>query len=90
MFAVLLGFFGTFVQDLWTGKAFGGGPIEALIRLVNQDNLIKPLEFGHGRHRCQDRQVRRQHFPHDHPRVVRRLARFFRAGSGERVCRIQL
>jgi hypothetical protein len=48
MFAVLLGFFGTFVQDLWTGKAFGGGPIEALIRLVNQDNLVKPLEFGVG------------------------------------------
>jgi ABC-type transport system involved in multi-copper enzyme maturation permease subunit len=48
MFAVLLGFFGTFVQDLWTGKAFGGGPVEALIRLVNQDNLVKPLEFGAG------------------------------------------
>ena len=46
--AVLLGFFGQFVRDLWTGEAFGGGPIEALIRLVNQDNLIKPLEFGAG------------------------------------------
>jgi hypothetical protein len=46
--AVLLGFFGSFVRDLWSGEAFGGGPIEALIRLVNQDNLVKPLEFGTG------------------------------------------
>ncbi|NLX53569.1 MAG: ABC transporter permease [Planctomycetaceae bacterium] len=46
MFAVLLGFFGSFVQDLWTGKAWGGGPIEALIRLVNQDNVVTPLQFG--------------------------------------------
>ncbi|MHB8969838.1 MAG: ABC transporter permease [Pirellulaceae bacterium] len=46
--SVLLGFFGKFVQDLWSGQAFGGGPIEALIRLVNQDNLLNPLEFGTG------------------------------------------
>ncbi len=46
--AVLLGFFGEFVRDLWSGTAFGGGPVEALIRLVNQDNVVKPLEFGAG------------------------------------------
>ena len=46
MSAVLLGFFGKFVQQLWTGEAFGGGPIEALIRLVTQDNIVTPLEFG--------------------------------------------
>ena len=46
--AVLLGFFGQFIRDLWTGTAFGGGPVEALIRLVNQDNMVKPLEFGAG------------------------------------------
>lgn len=46
--SVLLGFFGQFVQNLWSGKAFGGGPLEAMIRLVNQDNLTKPLEFGAG------------------------------------------
>ena len=46
--AVLLGFFGSFVRELWSGEAFGGGPVEALIRLVNQDNLVKPLEFGTG------------------------------------------
>lgn len=46
--AVILGFFGQFVQGLWTGKEFGGGPIEALIRLIGQDNLTSPLEFGAG------------------------------------------
>ncbi|MHB8862475.1 MAG: ABC transporter permease [Pirellulaceae bacterium] len=44
--AVLLGFFGKFVRDMWSGEAFGGGPIESLIRLVNQDNIVMPLEFG--------------------------------------------
>ncbi len=44
--AVLLGFFGQFVQGLWSGQTVGGGPIEALIRLVSQDNLTSPLEFG--------------------------------------------
>ncbi len=46
--AILLGYFGSFVQDLWSGEAFGGGPIESLIRLINQDNVVKPLEFGTG------------------------------------------
>jgi hypothetical protein len=36
------------VGELWSGEAFGGGPIEALIRLVNQDNVVSPLEFGTG------------------------------------------
>ncbi len=48
MSAILLGFFGQFVSDLWSGVAFGGGPIESLIRLVNQDNMVVPLEFGAG------------------------------------------
>ena len=42
-----------------------------LIRLVNQDNLVKPLEFGAGEIGVQDRQVRRQCLPDDRPRVVR-------------------
>lgn len=46
--AVLLGFFRQFVSDLWTGEAFGGGPIEALIRLVRQDNMVTTLQFGTG------------------------------------------
>lgn len=46
--AILLGFFGTFVREMWTGEAYGGGPVESLIRLVNQDNVMTPLEFGTG------------------------------------------
>ncbi len=46
--SIMLGFFGQFVRDLWTGVAFGGGPIESMIRLVTQDNMTKPLEFGAG------------------------------------------
>ncbi len=48
VFTIVLGFFGWFVTDLLTGKAYGGGPVEALIRLLNQDNLVQPLEFGTG------------------------------------------
>jgi hypothetical protein len=51
--AVLLGFFGSFVQDLYSGEAFGGGPVESIIRLVNQDNVVKPLEFGAGEYGVQ-------------------------------------
>jgi hypothetical protein len=46
MSAVVIGFFGQFVRDLWTGEAVGGGPIESLIRLVTQDNMMTPLDFG--------------------------------------------
>ncbi|MBM4091669.1 MAG: ABC transporter permease [Planctomycetes bacterium] len=45
---ILLGFFGGFVSELRTGEAFGGGPIEATIRLARQDNLVKPLEVDLG------------------------------------------
>ena len=84
--AVLLGFFGNFVQELWTGEAFGGGPIESLIRLVNQDNVVKPLEFG-----TSDIGVRIVQFLDNillthHACAGGRPARFLRVGSGERVC----
>lgn len=46
--AVMLGFFGQFVRDLWSGEAFGGGPVESLIRLVNQDAMTTELDFGTG------------------------------------------
>ncbi len=48
MSSVVLGFFNFFVSDMWSGKAFGGGPIEALIRLVTQSNLTSPLELSGG------------------------------------------
>jgi len=46
MAAVLLGFVGQFVTDLWSGKAFGGGPIEAFVRLVTQANLVQELDVN--------------------------------------------
>jgi ABC-type transport system involved in multi-copper enzyme maturation permease subunit len=42
--AVGLGFFGQFVRDVASGVQMGGGPIESLIRLVLQQNLMTDLE----------------------------------------------
>jgi len=41
---LLLGFFGDFMYQLATGKTYGGGPVESLIRLVTQANVISELE----------------------------------------------
>lgn len=46
--SVTLGFFGQFVRDLWTGEALGGGPVESLVRLVTQANMITELQLGGG------------------------------------------
>ncbi|MFW6170681.1 MAG: ABC transporter permease [Planctomycetota bacterium] len=43
--AVTLGFFGQFVRELWTGEAEGGGPVESLIRLVSQENMVQALQL---------------------------------------------
>lgn len=43
---VLLGFVGHFATELLTGEAFGGGPIEATVRLVTQANLVQALEVN--------------------------------------------
>lgn len=43
--SVALGFFGQFVRELWTGEAVGGGPVESLIRLVTQENMIQALQL---------------------------------------------
>ncbi len=45
---VVLGNFRDFVLSLWSGEAYGGGPLESMIRMVRQDNVVKPLEFGTG------------------------------------------
>ena len=42
--AVVLGFFGQFVRDVYTGAAHGGGPIESLIRMITQQNITTDLE----------------------------------------------
>jgi hypothetical protein len=44
--AILLGYFGQFVREMWTGEAFGGGPVESLVRLVTQANMIVELDVN--------------------------------------------
>jgi hypothetical protein len=43
--AILLGFFSNFVSGIWTGETYGGGPVESLIRLVTQENVMQQLEL---------------------------------------------
>ena len=43
---VLAGLFSAYMVDLATGKVFGGGPFEAFLRLVNQQNLVQELDQG--------------------------------------------
>jgi ABC-type transport system involved in multi-copper enzyme maturation permease subunit len=43
---VLLGFVGQYIRDLWTGETVGGGPIEATVRIVTQENMVVPLDIG--------------------------------------------
>lgn len=43
---VLLGFFREFFVGVATGTEYGGGPVESLIRLVTQQNVISPLKAG--------------------------------------------
>jgi hypothetical protein len=45
---ITLGFFREFFINVATGKQVGGGPIESLVRLVTQKNLITGLEEGVG------------------------------------------
>jgi len=41
---ILLGFFRDFFVEVATGTSYGGGPVESLVRLVTQMNVISPLE----------------------------------------------
>ena len=43
---VLLGFFRQFFVDVATGTEYGGGPIESLVRIVTQQNVMSPLKAG--------------------------------------------
>jgi hypothetical protein len=45
---ITLGFFRDFFVNVATGKQVGGGPVESLVRLVTQKNLITGLEEGLG------------------------------------------
>lgn len=44
--AIALGFFGQFVRDIAMGAQYGGGPIESLIRIVTQNNVMTDLEMN--------------------------------------------
>ncbi|HEX5104903.1 MAG TPA: ABC transporter permease [Pirellulaceae bacterium] len=44
--AIVLGFFGQFVRDVASGAMMGGGPIESLIRIITQQNVMNELEVG--------------------------------------------
>jgi len=48
MGVLLGGFFGDFMQRLAMGETYGGGPIESLIRMVNQQNVMSELNPGLG------------------------------------------
>jgi len=41
---ILLGFFRDFFMEVATGTSYGGGPVESLVRLVTQMNVISPLD----------------------------------------------
>ncbi|MCA9230319.1 MAG: ABC transporter permease [Planctomycetales bacterium] len=43
---VVLGFFREFFVGVATGTEYGGGPVESLVRLITQMNVISPLEAG--------------------------------------------
>ena len=43
---ILLGFFRTFFVGVATGTEYGGGPIESLVRLVTQKNVMIKLDPG--------------------------------------------
>lgn len=44
--AIVVGFFGKFILGVASGTIEGGGPVEALIRIVTQNNLSSDLEIG--------------------------------------------
>lgn len=43
---LLLSSFSQFIYDLATGTNMGGGPVESMIRMVQQDNVVQALEPG--------------------------------------------
>jgi ABC-type transport system involved in multi-copper enzyme maturation permease subunit len=46
VFTICMGYFGQFVVDVATYKAPGGGPIESMIRIFRQMNLVTRFEEG--------------------------------------------
>lgn len=50
---ITLGFFREFFLNVALGKQVGGGPVESLVRLVTQKNMIERLEDSFGTHLMQ-------------------------------------
>jgi len=48
MFIYVGGFFQDFIRDLAEGKNTGGGPMESLVRMVNREALVTPLQSTPG------------------------------------------
>jgi len=44
--AVVLGFFGQFVRGISSGEIYGGGPLESMIRMIIQENVMTELELN--------------------------------------------
>jgi hypothetical protein len=44
--AMVGGFFHDFMFRLATGKTYGGGPFESVVRLLNQDNVVSEMQPG--------------------------------------------
>jgi hypothetical protein len=47
MSTISIGMFQQFIFDLFSGDLEGGGPVEAMIRVVTQANLVTDLEIGY-------------------------------------------
>ncbi len=43
---IIIGFFTPFIRSLLAPNSYGGGPIESLVRVITQDNMMSPLETG--------------------------------------------
>jgi hypothetical protein len=43
---IIVGFFTGFIRDLMSPESVGGGPIESLIRVVTQNNMVSEMETG--------------------------------------------
>jgi hypothetical protein len=46
MTSLVMGFFTKFVLDVASGDIQGGGPVESIVRIVKQMNVVSPLEEG--------------------------------------------
>jgi hypothetical protein len=44
--AVSVGLFSEFIRQLTAGKVLGGGPVESMLRIVRQDNVVTDLPAG--------------------------------------------